>query len=109
MKPEFEQQLLKWQQDHKGEKIFLSDDEVFHQKIPLPHDAPKTKAKTDVEVDPVARLQEPVDAVRRSIIDYTEPTLRSALAIAGLRVVIAKAQELIAEFEDQANPGGGSR
>jgi hypothetical protein len=34
--------------------------------------------------------------------------LRSALAIAGLRVVIAKAQELIAEFEDEANPGGGS-
>jgi hypothetical protein len=105
---------LAWQHQ-TGKQIFSDDDkagrvadDVFHE-IPLPHDAPMTKAKTDVEVDPVARLQEPVDAVRRSMIDYTEPTLRSALAIAGLRVVIAKAQELIAEFEDEANPGGGSR
>ena len=98
MKPEFEQQLLQWQQDHNGEKIFSSDDDVFRQN-PLPHKAPTTKAKTAVEVDPVARLQETVDTVSR-MIEATEPTLRSALAIAGLRVVIAKAQELIAELQN---------
>jgi hypothetical protein len=110
----FEQKLLAWQH-RTGKQIFSDDDkagrvadDVIHE-IPLPRDAPKTKAKTDVEVDPVGRLQEPVDAVRRSMIEYAEPTLRSALVIAGLRVVIAKAQELIAEFEDEANPGGGSR
>jgi hypothetical protein len=112
IKPEFKQKLLAWQHQ-TGKQIFSDDDKAgrvvdVSREIPPPHDAPKTKAKTDVEVDPVARLQEPIDAVRRSMIDYTEPTLRSALAIAGLRVVIAKAQELIAEFEDEANPGGGS-
>jgi hypothetical protein len=113
IKPEFKQKLLAWRHQ-TGKQIFSDDNkagrvvDVSHE-IPPPHDAPKTKAKTDVEVDPVARLQEPIDAVRRSMIDYTEPTLRSALAIAGLRVVIAKAQELIAEFEDEANPGGGRR
>jgi len=107
MKPEFEQKLLEWQHQN-DKKIFSSDDEVFHQ-ISLPHNAPKTKAKTAVEVDPIARLQEPVDTVRRVMIEETEPTMRSALAVAALGVVITKAQELIAEFEDEANPSGGSR
>jgi hypothetical protein len=105
MKPEFEQKLLEWQHHH-GKKIFSSDDAVFRQ-IPLPQ-APTMKAKTPVEIDPIARLQEPVDAVRRLMIDITEPTLRSALAIAGLGVVITKAQELIAELQignEASKPG----
>jgi hypothetical protein len=102
---EFEQKLLEWQ-DRNGKQIFSEDykaddaaDGVFH-KIPPPHKAPKIKTKSAIEVDPIARLQEPVDAVRRSMIETTEPTLRSALAIAALGVVITKAQELIAELQN---------
>jgi len=96
MKPEFERKLLEWQ-DRNGKKIFSSDDEVFH-KVSLPHEALATKAKAAVEVDPFARLQETVDAVRR-MIEATKPSERSAQTIKALGVVATRARELIAELQ----------
>jgi len=105
---EFEQKLLEWQH-RNGKKIFSDDykadrvaDDVFHQ-VPLPHEAPTIKAKSAVEVDQIARIQAPVETVGR----IAELTMRSALAITALGVVITKAQELVAELQtgNEVKPG----
>jgi len=86
---EFERKLWAWQ-DSKGVRIF--SDDYKPSVAAVSQKGPTTK------VDPFARLQETVDAVRR-MIEATEPTQRSAQAIKALGVVVTRAQELIAELQ----------
>ena len=65
------------------------------RKIDLPSEpSPMTATKAD----PLARLQGQVDALRR-VIEVSEPTMQMALMAAGLKVVIAEAENMITDLD----------
>jgi sRNA-binding protein len=68
-------------------------------KAPTPEvNATKTKP-TDEAGDPLLRLQEQLDAVRRVMMDTPNPALRTAFAVAGLGVLAHEAEAMVKELQ----------
>jgi sRNA-binding protein len=67
------------------------------RKVPAPE--VNTKPNLADTGDPLLRLQEQLDAVRRVMTDTPNPTLRTAFAVAGLGVLAQEVEAIVKELQ----------